>query len=92
MTNSDDLLTSQALADNEIPAGYDNYADEILVANGRPPRWFRWLPYVVVVLGLAYYVFVRAFDTVNLIFGALLIIWLVYTPLARKKGWFFIPL
>jgi hypothetical protein len=93
MMNADDVvLTSEIVAANSIPPGYDNYAGEILVANGAPPRWLIRLPYVGVLLALAYYAYVRAFDPVNLVFAALFVLWLVYTPLARRKGWFFIPL
>ncbi|MFQ5615786.1 MAG: hypothetical protein ACE5GO_04905, partial [Anaerolineales bacterium] len=81
-----------AVAANSIPPDYDNYASEILVANGKPPRWLTWLPYVGVILGLAYYVYVRAFDPVNLVFATLLVLWLIYTPIAKRRGWFFIPL
>lgn len=90
--SEDAFLTSEAIAADSVPPHHDNFADEILVANGRPPRWFTWLPYAGVVLGLAYYVYVRAFDPVNLVFAVLLVIWLVYTPIARRQGWFFIPM
>ncbi|MCI0399197.1 MAG: hypothetical protein L0332_25940 [Chloroflexi bacterium] len=92
MNDNQLLLTSDILAAETIPAGYDNYADEILVANGRPPGWLVRLPYLAIVLALAYYLYVRAFDFVNLVFAALFVIWLIYTPIARKRGWFFIPM
>jgi hypothetical protein len=75
-----------------LPPGYDDYAGEIQVANGRPPAWLAQVPRVVVLLALAYYLYVRAFDPVNLIFAALFVIWLIYTPIAQKRGWFFIPM
>lgn len=75
-----------------LPPGYDDYAGEIQVANGQPPRWATRVPHVGAALGLAYYVWVRAFDPVNLVFAALIIIWMIYTPIAQKRGWFFIPM
>jgi hypothetical protein len=72
--------------------GRDDYAGEVQVAGGPPPRWLTRLPYVAIVLGLAYYVHVRATDPVNLVFAALLLVWLVYTPIARKRGWPFLPM
>ena len=93
MANSDEIiLTSESLATDSVPTGYENFADEILTANRQPPHWFTFVPSVSVVLALAYYVYVRAFDPVNLIFGALFVIWLIYTPIAKRRGWFFIPL
>jgi hypothetical protein len=90
--SEDTFLTSENIAADSVPPNYDNFADDILVANGTPPRWLTRLPYVGVVLALAYYVYVRAFDPVNLVFAVLLVIWLIYTPIARKQGWFFIPM
>jgi len=75
-----------------LPPGHEDYAGEIRVANGKPPAWMRYVPYVVTVLALAYYVYVRATDPVNLVFAAILLAWLIYTPIAQKRGWFFIPM
>lgn len=75
-----------------LPPGYDDYAGEIQVANGKPPAWMAHVPRIVVLLALAYYLYVRAFDPINLIFAALFVIWLIYTPIAQKRGWFFIPM
>jgi len=75
-----------------LPPGYEDYAGEITVANGPMPRWFRRLPYVVIILALGYDVYVRAFDPVNLVFAGLFIAWMIYTPIAQKRGWFFIPM
>jgi hypothetical protein len=74
------------------PAGPEDFAGEITVTNGPMPRWFRRLPHVVLIASLAYYVYVRAFDPVNLVFAALFIVWMIYTPIAQKRGWFFIPM
>jgi len=75
-----------------LPPGYEDYAGEVLVANGKPPRWMTRVPYLSIILSLAYYAWVRAFDPVNLVFAVLLIIWMIYTPIAQKRGWFFIPM
>lgn len=89
---TDSSNPSPAARGKPLPPGYDDYAGEIQVANGKPPAWMRYLPYVVTVLGLGYYVYVRATDPVNLAFAALLLLWLIYTPIAQKRGWFFIPM
>ena len=75
-----------------LPPGYDDFAGEIQAENGRPPRWMAHLPRVAIILALAYYLYVRAFDPVNLVVAALFVIWLIYTPIAQKRGWFFIPM
>lgn len=91
--NSDDVvLTSEAIAAGVVPGHYENYADEILVANGAPPRWYMPLAYLAVVAALAYFVYVRAFEPVNLGFAGLFIVWLLYTPIARRRGWYYLPL
>jgi hypothetical protein len=86
------MRTDDASPKREVPPGHDDFGGEILVANGKPPRWFTKVPYVAMVWALGYYVLVRATDPVNLVFAALLVIWFVYTPIAQKKGWFFIPM
>ncbi len=70
----------------------EDYAGHIQVENGPPPKWFTWVPYVAMIWALGYYVSVRATDPVNLVFAGLFVLWLVYTPVARKRGWFFLPL
>ena len=74
------------------PPGPVDFAGEITVANGKPPRWMPRVGQVAVVLGLAYYLYVGAFDPVNLVFAALLLFWLIYTPIAQRRGWFYIPM
>ena len=91
-TKDEIILTSEAIAANTVPPGYDNFANEILVANGKPPRWLARLPFVGIGLALAYYIYVRAFDPINLVFAALFVIWLIYTPIAQRRGWFFLPM
>jgi hypothetical protein len=86
------ILTSEAIASESYPANYDQFAGEILVANGDPPLWFTRLPYAAIAAALAYYFHVRPLDPVNTIFAALFISWLVYTPIAKKRGWFYISL
>ncbi|MCC7360615.1 MAG: hypothetical protein IT317_14135 [Anaerolineales bacterium] len=75
-----------------LPAGYEDYAGEIVVANGKPPRWMARVPQVAILLALGYYGLVRISDPVNLAFAALFLVWLIYTPIAQKRGWFFIPM
>jgi len=85
-------MTEAAAPPAAPPAGYEDFAGEITVANGPMPRWFRRLPYITLIAALAYYLYVRAFDSVNLAFAALFIAWMIYTPIAQKRGWFFIPM
>ena len=92
-TNPDDESTpGETPADDPLPPGYDDYAGEILVENGKPPRWFRRVPYVVLLVALGYYAWVHVSDPVNLAFAALFILWMIYTPIAQKRGWFHIPM
>ena len=84
--------TEAAAAGNPLPPGYEDYAGEIQVANGRMPRWFTRVPYLGILLALGYYLWARAFDPVNLTFAALFVVWLIYTPIAQKRGWFIIPM
>lgn len=90
--DSEVTLASAALEAGELPIGFDNYADEILVANGHPPGWLAFLPYVGIVWALAYYLSARAFDRVNLVFAIFFLVWLLYTPVARRRGWFFLAM
>lgn len=76
----------------DLPLGWEDFAGEVQVAHGRPPRWLKFVPYAGIVLSLAYYLVVRAFDPVNLVFAALFIAWAIYTPIAQKRGWFHIPM
>ncbi len=79
-------------AGGALPPGYEEFAGEIVAENGPMPAWFRRLPYALLIFCLGYYVYVRAFDPVNLVFAALFIAWMIYTPIAQKRGWFFIPM
>ncbi len=79
-------------AADALPPGYEDYAGEIQVANGKMPRWFTRVPYLGILLALGYYLWARAFDPVNLVFAALFVVWFIYTPIAQKRGWFFIPM
>ncbi len=83
---------NETISQAPLPSGYDDYAGEIQVANGTPPKWLTRLPYFGVVVALAYYMYVGAFDPVNLVFEALFFTWLIYTPIAQKRGWFFIAM
>lgn len=84
--------TDNAATSAPLPAGHEDYAGEIQVSNGKPPTWMAHIPRVAVLLALAYYLYVRAFDPINLIFAVLFVVWLIYTPIAQKRGWFFIPM
>jgi hypothetical protein len=75
-----------------LPPGHEDFAGEIVVANGKPPAWMKYVPYAGILLSLGYYALVRATDPVNLTFAALFILWVIYTPIAQKRGWFFIPM
>lgn len=75
-----------------LPPGVEDFAGEIWVGRGAAPPWLRYLPHVAIVIGLVYYVLVRAFDPINLLLGALMVAWMIYTPIAQKRGWFFIPM
>ena len=90
--NPEPSSSPEATPATDAPPGHDDYAGEIQVANGKPPAWMGYVPRVVVLLALAYYLYVRAFDPINLIFAAVFVIWLIYTPIAQKRGWFFIPM
>ncbi|HLF29003.1 MAG TPA: hypothetical protein VJG32_21970 [Anaerolineae bacterium] len=83
---------NETVSSNPLPPGYEDYAGEIQVVNGKPPRWATRVPYLGILLALAYYVLVRVSDPVNLVFAALFIAWMIYTPIAQKRGWFFIPM
>ncbi|MBI4770109.1 MAG: hypothetical protein HY784_06765 [Chloroflexi bacterium] len=87
--NTDDAPGAGGLP---LPPGHEDYAGEIQVANGKPPRWLARLPDITLLLGLAYYLHVRAFDPVNLAFAGLFVLWMIYTPIARRRGWFHIPM
>lgn len=76
----------------EVPPGYDDFGGELMVANGKPPSWFRKVPYVAMLWALGYYGLVGVTHPVNLVFASLFVLWFLYTPIAQKKGWFFIPL
>lgn len=75
-----------------LPPGHQDFAGEIRVENGKMPRWFMRVPYLALLAALGYYLYVRAFDPVNLVFGAVFVVWMIYTPIAQKRGWFFIPM
>jgi len=76
----------------ESPTHYEDFAGEIQVANGKPPRWLTKAPYVAMTWALGYYLLVRATDPVNLVFAALFVLWFIYTPIAQRRGWFFLPM
>lgn len=81
-----------AAVSGPLPPGAVQFAGEIVVANGKMPDWFTRVPHVAAALGLGYYLFVGAFDPVNLVVAALLIVWMIYTPIAQLRRWFFLPM
>lgn len=93
---SETTSPTAAPADASLPSGHEDYAGEIVVANGRPPRWATRVPYAFIVWALAYYAWVfldeGRLDPVNLVFAILFVVWMIYTPIAQKRGWFFIPM
>jgi hypothetical protein len=89
MNSDEDILASEAISSDSYPADYEVFAGEILVANGEPLRWFTLLPYAAIVAALAYYFHIRPLDPVNTVFATLFFLWLVYTPIAKKQGWFY---
>jgi hypothetical protein len=92
MKSKEVIRSSEIIEADSRPANYDQYADEILVANEKPPLWLTRLPYLMVIVALGYYFHVRPLNLVNMVFAVLFIIWLVYTPIAKRQGWFYIPL
>jgi hypothetical protein len=54
------------------------------------------VPYVFTLWALGYYVWVfvaeQTIDPVNLVFAALFLFWMIYTPIAQRRGWFFFPM
>ena len=92
MERENDSPTDRNAGGAPMPADHEDFAGEIQVANAAPPRWFTRVPYVAMVWALGYYVYVRAIDPVNLVFASLFVIWSVYTPIARKRGWFHFPM
>jgi hypothetical protein len=92
MTSGDNPPATEAALTNPLPPGHEDFAGDVQVANGKPPRWLRYVPHLGIILSLAYYLHVRAVDTVNLVFAGLLALWAIYTPIAQKRGWFFIPM
>ena len=80
------------MTNEEASANYDDFAGEIQVKNGKPPRWFTKVPYVAMTGALGYYALVRVTDPVNLVFATLFVLWFIYTPIAQRKGWFFLSM
>jgi hypothetical protein len=92
VTTNREVASAWSRTAEGLPPGFEDYAGEIVVANGKMPGWLGRVPYVALLLSLAYYGYVRAFDPVNLVFAALFVLWMIYTPIAQKRGWYFIPM
>ncbi len=70
----------------------EDFAGEIRVLQGPPPRWLAFVPYLAIAWALGYYAYVRVTDPVNLAFAAVFVAWSIYTPIAKKRSWFFVPM
>lgn len=74
---------------------FKDFAGEIQTGPAARPRWLTILPYFLVLFGLGYFVTTAGtggLDGPNRVFLALLVIWLIYTPLAARRKWFKISL
>ena len=70
----------------------EDFAGEIRVLQDPPPRWLAFVPYLAITWSLGYYAYVRVTDPVNLAFAVVFVAWSIYTPIAKKRGWFFVPM
>lgn len=92
MTRPEDRPRAGRPTTDRRSAELDDYAGEVQVRQGPPPRWLAMVPYLAIAWALGYYVYVRATDPVNLAFAGLFLAWCIYTPIAKKRGWFFMPM
>lgn len=72
-----------------------DFAGDIQVGSGTRPRWLTNLAYILVLLGLIYLIGTAGdggLEGPNRIFWGILVIWLIYTPIAVRKKWFAIRL
>ena len=92
MTKTENGLPKGSHRTDRRSAASEDFAGEIRVLQGPPPRWLVFVPYVAIAWALGYYLYVRATDPVNLAFAAVFVTWSIYTPIAKKRGWFFVPM
>lgn len=79
------------MKNNEV----QDFAGEIQTGRAPRPRWLANLGYFLVILDLAYFVGTASdggLDGPNTVFAVLLVMWLIYTPIAVRKKWFAIRL
>lgn len=72
-----------------------DFAGEVQTEQHSRPRWLRILPYILVLWGLWYFLSTAGgggLNGPNRIFLAVLVFWLIYTPIAKRLGWFVISL
>ena len=82
----------EASSRSKPSAELEDFAGEIRVLQGPPPRWLVVVPHLAIAWALGYYLYVQATDPVNLVFAAVFVAWSIYTPIAKRRGWFFVPL
>lgn len=74
---------------------FQEFAGEVQVGSGTRPGWLTNLAYLLVFLGLLYFVGTAPEGGLagpNWIFSIILAVWLIYTPIAVRKKWFAIRL
>lgn len=79
------------MKENEL----QDFAGEVQVGAGARPGWLTNLAYLLVFLGLLYFLGTAKDGGLagpNWIFLIILVVWLVYTPIAVRKKWFAIRL
>lgn len=72
-----------------------DFAGEVQAGQQPRPRWLAYLPYLLVLWGLGYFLTTAGdggMEGPNGVFLVLLAIWLVYTPIAVRRKWFALPL
>jgi hypothetical protein len=72
-----------------------DFAGDVQVGSGTRPRWLTNLAYLLVFLGLLYFLGTAQYGGLagpNWIFSIILAVWLIYTPIAVRKKWFAIRL
>ena len=74
---------------------FQEFADEVQVGLNARPGWLTNLAYLLVFLGLLYFLGTAQAGGLagpNWIFAIILAVWLIYTPIAVHKKWFVIRL
>jgi len=74
---------------------FQEFAGEVQVGLNTRPGWLTNLAYLLVFLGLLYFLGTAQDGGLagpNWIFSIILAVWLIYTPIAVRKKWFAIRL